>query len=181
MNFYDVNKFAGAVFAAGIWAMVTGITASYIWAPEKPAKPGFAVAVAGSEAAGGGAKAAATVAPIADRLKTADVARGKKDFSKCAACHTPEKGAGIKVGPNLWGVVAGPKAHMEGFKYSAGMADRGKAGEKWSFADLDKFLTDPKAFVPGTAMGFAGIKDPSDRADVILYLRSLADSPVALD
>jgi cytochrome c len=69
---------------------------------------------------------------------------------------------------------------MAGFKYSAGMADRGRAGESWSFADLDRFLTEPKAFVPGTAMGFAGFKDAADRADVILYLRSLADQPVAL-
>jgi cytochrome c len=180
MNFYDVNKFAGAVFAAGIWAMVAGFTASFIWAPEKPAKPGFAVAVGGGEAKDAG-KAVASVAPIAERLKTADVARGQKAFSKCTACHTPDKGGTTKVGPNLYGVVGGPKAHMAGFKYSAGMADRGKAGETWSFADLDKFLTDPKAFVPGTAMGFAGFKDPGDRADVILYLRSLSESPVAID
>ncbi|TBW36446.1 cytochrome c family protein [Siculibacillus lacustris] len=179
MDFYEVNKFAGALFGAGIWAMAVGMAASFVFAPEMPAKPGFAVAV---EGAGGAetAKAAAPATPIEERLKTADAARGQKDFAKCASCHTPEKGAGAKVGPNLWGVVAGPKAHMEGFKYSSGMAERGKAGEKWTFADLDKFLTDPKAFVPGTAMGFAGFKDGADRADVILYLRSLADAPVAL-
>jgi cytochrome c len=178
MDFYDVNKYAGALVGAGIWAVVTGLTASYVFAPEKPAKPGFAVAIGGDGAAGN--KAPAVVAPIEERLKTADLARGKKDFAKCAACHTGDKGGAVKVGPNLWGVVGGPKAHMAGFKYSAGMADRGRAGESWSFADLDRFLTEPKAFVPGTAMGFAGFKDAADRADVILYLRSLADQPVAL-
>ena len=159
--------------------MVLGMISSVIWAPEPIAKPGFAVAVGGGE---GAAKApeAAKVEPIEVRLKKADAAAGKTSFAKCASCHTPEKGGGNKVGPNLWGVLGGPKAHLEGFKYSPAMADRGKAGEKWSFADLDKFLTDPKAFISGTAMGFAGFKDADERANVILYLRSLSDSPVAL-
>lgn len=178
MNFYEINKVVGALCGAGIWAMVVGMTSSIIFAPEMPAKPGYAVAVAGEAKAT--PKAEAKVAPIEERLKTADVDRGRKGFSKCTSCHTPDKGAAAKVGPNLWGVVGGPKAHMEGFKYSGGMADRGKAGEKWTFADLDKFLTEPKAFVAGTAMGFAGIKEPADRADVIAYLRSLSDSPVPL-
>lgn len=179
MNIMEINKFAGALFGAGIFAMVTGFVSSVIFAPEMPKLPGYAVATAGSPAAAA-APAAATEEPIAARLAKADVERGKKAFSKCASCHTPEKGGGSKVGPNLWGVVGGAKARTDGFKYSGGLADRGKAGEKWSFADLDRFLTDPKAFVTGTAMGFAGFKDGGDRADVILYLRSLADAPVAL-
>lgn len=179
MNFQDVNKAAGAFLGAGIFAMVTGMVSSIIFAPEFPAKPGYAVVAAGeTKAAAKSAEPAA--APIEERLKTADAARGQKGFSKCTSCHTPDKGAAAKVGPNLWGVVAGPKAHMEGFKYSAAMLDHAKAGEKWSYADLDKFLTAPSAFINGTAMGFAGIKDPADRADVIAYLRSLSDSPAPL-
>ena len=184
MDFQEINKFVGALVGAGIWAMVTGMTSSFIFAPELPAKPGYVVAVGGGDtkaaAAPAAAAAAAKVEPIEARLKTADVGRGQKAFSKCTSCHTGEKGGGNKVGPNLWGVVGGHKARLDGFNYSGALADRGKAGESWSFADLDKFLADPKAFIAGTAMGFAGFKDPGDRADVILYLRSLSDAPVAL-
>lgn len=180
MDFHEVNKFAGALFGAGIWAMVVGMTSGVIFAPEMPAKPGFAVAVAGQETKAAAAPAAAKVEPIAVRLKTADIGRGKKVFSKCTSCHGNEKGGPAKVGPNLYGVVGGPKAHMEGFKYSGAMADRGKAGEKWTFEDLDHFLTNPKGFVAGTAMGFAGLADPGDRADVIAYLNSVSDAPVPL-
>jgi cytochrome c len=180
MDFNEINKFAGALFGAGIWAMVVGMTSNFIFAPEMPDKPGYAVAVAGQAPAGAAAKEEAKVAPIGERMASADAAAGKKVFSKCSSCHTPEKGAGAKVGPNLWGVVGGPKAHMEGFKYSGALADRGKAGEKWSLDDLDKFLANPKGFVNGTAMGFAGLSDPGDRAAVIAYLNSMSDAPVAV-
>lgn len=179
MNFHEINKFAGALFGAGIWAMVVGMTSNFIFAPEMPDKPGYAVAVAG-QAPAAAKKEEAKVAPIAERLGQADAAAGKKVFSKCTSCHTSEKGGSAKVGPNLWGVVGGPKAHAEGFKYSGGIADRGKAGEKWTFEDLDAFLTNPKGFVPGTAMGFAGLPDPADRAAVIAYLNSMSDTPLAV-
>jgi cytochrome c len=120
------------------------------------------------------------VAPIAVRLQTADVAAGKEIANKCLACHTLDKGQPAKIGPNLYGVVGGPAAHMEGFKYSKAMEDRHAAGGTWMFADLDTFLTSPKAFVPGTAMGFAGLPKPQDRANVIAYLNTLSDKPQPL-
>jgi cytochrome c len=120
------------------------------------------------------------VPPIAVRLASADVAAGENVAKKCAACHTLGKGEPAKVGPNLYNVVGGPDGHMQGFKYSAAMQARHDAGDKWTFDDLDHFLTSPKAFVPGTAMGFAGLPKPEDRANVIAFLHTLSDAPIPL-
>jgi cytochrome c len=66
---------------------------------------------------------------------------------------------------------------VAGFSYSDAM--KGKGGD-WSFEDLNTFITDPKAFVPGTKMAFGGEKDPHKRADILAYLRTLSDNPAPL-
>jgi len=179
MDSFEFNKIAGAILGTALGVMAISIISEAVFHMGEPAKPGFEVAVTAAPAAApaGGAPA---VAPIADRLQKADPAAGKEIANKCLACHTLDKGQPAKIGPNLYGVVGGPAAHMEGFKYSKAMEDRRAAGGQWTFADLDQFLTSPKAFVPGTAMGFAGLPKPEDRANVIAYLDTLADNPVPL-
>ena len=95
----------------------------------------------------------------------------------CASCHSFEKGGPNKVGPDLYGVVNRPKGSHEGFKYSAAMQERAAKGEKWTFENLDAFIANPKGYLPGTAMGYAGLKEADKRADVLAYLRSLVGQP----
>ncbi|MBM3488587.1 MAG: cytochrome c family protein, partial [Alphaproteobacteria bacterium] len=120
---------------------------------------------------------AAPPAPIAPLLAAANLAEGEKLAKKCATCHAFEKGGKSKVGPPLWGVLNAKKGYTDGFAYSKNLKE--KAGQ-WGFEELNAFILDPKAYVPGTKMAFAGIKKAEERADLILYLRSLADTPAAL-
>jgi len=101
------------------------------------------------------------------------IAAGQKVFRKCKACHQIGAGAKNRVGPILTGVVGRPAGHEEGFRYSKAMAAKGAEGLVWEDATLDAFLTKPKAFVPKTKMGFAGLKKESDRAAIIAYLKSV--------
>ena len=78
---------------------------------------------------------------------------------------------------SLYGIVGDKKGEGRGFNFSAAMKAKGGT---WSYDDLSQFISNPKGFIPGTAMGFAGIQKDSERADVIDYLRTLADSPVPL-
>jgi cytochrome c len=176
MDGFEINKILGAVLATCLFTLSLNIIAGGIFAPHAPAKPGYEIAV--PDAPAGGAQAAVAPAePIANRLASADLKKGELAAKKCVACHSFEKGGANKVGPNLYGVVGGPRAHAQGFSYSAGMK---QAGGQWDVESLDKFLANPKAEVKNTSMTFVGIRKPEERADVIAYLNSLADSPKPL-
>ncbi|MCB1412291.1 MAG: cytochrome c family protein [Xanthobacteraceae bacterium] len=176
MDSFELNKILGAILGTCLVLMVTSFAAQAIFAPAMPAKPGFEIAV--KEAAGGEKQAEAKKAvPIETLLQTASAEKGKSAAKKCGACHTFEKGGPNRVGPNLYGVVNEPRGEGRGFNFSAAMKAKGGT---WTFDELNKFLENPKGYIPGTAMGFAGIKKDSERADVIAYLNSLSEHPAPL-
>jgi cytochrome c len=177
MDSFEFNKIAGAVLGTLLVTFGLHIIAGEIFHPERPATPGFAIAVAesGSEAAGGSQAAAV---PIATLLQTADPAKGQAAAKPCLACHIFDKGGQNKVGPNLWGVVNRPIASHEGFAYSDVL--KAKSGQKWTFELLNDFIRDPRSFAPGTKMTYAGMKRDSSRADILAYLRTLSDNPAPL-
>jgi S-disulfanyl-L-cysteine oxidoreductase SoxD len=101
-------------------------------------------------------------------------AAGEKVFKKCAACHKVGDGAKNSTGPHLNGIVGRAAGAVEGFKYSKPMADMAAGGLVWDDASLHAFLENPKGFMKGTKMSFAGLKKEEDRAAVIAYLAGFA-------
>jgi cytochrome c len=179
MDSFELNKILGAILGTCLVLMAMNITAGAIFAPVKPAKPGYDIAVKEVDTEkSGAAPAAEPEKPIAVALQTASAEKGAASAKKCAACHTFEKGGPNRVGPNLWNVMTRGHAVEPGFSYSAGM--EALKGHQWSYEELDKFLTSPKGFVKDTKMSFAGLTRQSERADVIAYLRTLNDSPPPL-
>lgn len=176
MDSFELNKILGALLAICLGVLTLNIAVGAIFAPGKLEKPGYAIAVPDQPGAAEAARPE-PAEPIAVRLANSDPKKGEAAFKQCVACHTAEKGGPNKVGPNLYGIVDRPKAAVANFNYSAAMKAK---GGNWSYEDLDVYLTNPKAFVPGTNMSYAGMPRGSQRADLINYLHTLADNPVAL-
>jgi cytochrome c len=176
MDSYELNKIFGALLFTCLCVLTLNIAAGAIYTPKKFAKPGYEIAVPETPAGGPAAPAEPEV-PIATLLAKADVAKGEAASKVCATCHTFGKGEPNKVGPNLYGVVGEKKGEGRSFNFSAAM--KGKGGE-WSFEDLDKFLQNPRGFVPGTNMSYAGMARATQRADLIAFLNSKSDHPQAL-
>jgi len=176
MSLYELNKIAGAVLFALLVLFGTRTVSNIIFTPHAPEQPGYEIEVAeeGTETSAPEKEAAV---PLANLLQQASVEQGQRAARKCAACHTFDEGGASRVGPNLYNIVGQPLGAEQGFAYSQALKDK---GGDWNYEDLDHFIEAPRAYLPGTRMAFAGIRRPTERADLILYLRSLSPSPVAL-
>jgi cytochrome c len=117
------------------------------------------------------------IAPISARLASANVESGKEIFHRtCVSCHFAAPGV-KRERPNLWGIVGRRKASESNVQYSSVLKE---AGGRWTFEELNSFISNPALTLPGTDMTFAGLRDEKQRADVIAYLRTLSDTPLPL-
>nr|WP_272212762.1 cytochrome c family protein [Marinicella sp. W31]MDC2878678.1 cytochrome c family protein [Marinicella sp. W31] len=174
---FNLNMVLAALLGTVFVLMTVSFVSEAIFDPRLPEKEGYVIAVPESDASGAPVKVEET--PISVLLASADAGAGERVFKRCQACHTDTEGGPNKVGPNLWDLVNRPIASHEGFSYSAAMKDFSDGGEKhWTYENLDVFIKAPKKDVPGTAMGFAGLSDDQDRADLIAYLSTMSNNPV---
>jgi cytochrome c len=158
------NTIAGWVLAGGVVALGLSIVTGMYFNGKAPEKEGFAIAV--EDVAGAGAAAAV---PIATLLATADIAKGEAAFKKCAACHTIAQGGANGIGPNLWASMGKAHGHVAGFAYSDALKS---IPGNWDWEGMDKWLANPKKYAPGTKMTFAGLSNPEERANLILYMNA---------
>jgi cytochrome c len=158
------NTIAGWVLFAGICALGLSIGTGMVFADHPPEKFGYPIEDA--EAGGG---AAASAVPLANLLAAADPAKGEAVFAKCAACHTINSGGANGIGPNLFGAMGKTHGHVPGFAYSDALKS---VPGTWDFEGMDKWVTSPRKYAPGTKMSFAGLSSPEDRANLIVYMNS---------
>jgi cytochrome c len=113
----------------------------------------------------------AAFASVSTPVQAADAAAGETAFRRlCAACHIVTAEGRRGVGPTVFGVVGRKAGAVEGFRYSNAKRD---ATLVWTPETLDPYLTNPREFMPGTTMAFAGIRNDAERANVIAYLQTL--------
>lgn len=164
MDTMEITKFVGAICGSLLVFLLLHTAAGAIFHVGTDATA-FVVPVEAATGDSGGAAAVDVNALVA----AADASKGESIFKKCAACHKID--GTNAVGPHLNGVVNRPVGSVADFAgYSDGMKSH---GGDWTPEDLFHFLENPKKYLPGTKMSFAGLPKVEDRANVIAYLQSL--------
>ena len=160
------NTIAGWVLGGGIVLLGASLVAGEMFEGGRPEKMGYPIAGVKEEGKAG----EAAEPPIAALLQTADATRGEAVFRKCAACHTVNQGGANGVGPNLYGVVGEAIASGRGgFAFSDALKSH---GGNWDWENLNAWLRSPRQFASGTKMTFAGLSNPQERADLLVYLNA---------
>jgi cytochrome c len=178
MDSWEWNKIAGAVLGTLIFVLVVKFATDAYFDVEKPAKEAYHVeGVVAPTTTGGGALVEETLPDWGTVLPKADAAGGKAISARCEQCHDITKGGPNKIGPELWGIVGRQRAEEAGFSYSSAMSSDHNV---WTLDKLFRYLKSPQAVVPGTKMNFAGLRSADDRINLIAFLRTQSDSPVAI-
>ena len=168
------NKIAGAALASFLAVMVVKELGGALYHPESIETSSYAIEVPEGNTHGTDEVEAVSFSTL---MASADITKGARVAKKCVQCHSFDKGGKNGTGPNLWGVVGRASASTSGFNYSSAMSS---LNEVWSFDELSGFLENPRGYLKGTAMAFAGLRKPEDRANLVAYLRSLDDQPLPL-
>jgi cytochrome c2 len=175
----ELNKLLAGVLTAGIIAVGAAVFSGILYRPQPLEEHAFNVVVPEDE----GAASADAEAETADEpalpvlLASADPSAGEAITRQCAACHVFNEGGENRVGPALWDVVGRDIASVDGFAYSEAL--QGKEGD-WTYEKLDAFLAAPREWAPGTSMSYAGLRNATDRANLIAYMRGQSNDPVPL-
>ena len=174
-----MNKIIVSIVLAVILVVGINKIGNVIYSVEKPEKSAYQVASVSNTNSSEAEKSSENTTPgdIMTLFASVSLSDGEKAFKKCAACHSIAKGGANKIGPALYNVINRQAGSLTEYKYSKGMIAYGK---KWTPQEMDGFLKNPKNWVKGTKMSYAGLKNPKERAALILYLNKNNDNPLSL-
>ena len=173
MNGFEINKVIAAILATVLIVFSINKFTDILFRTDKPQQSAYKVEKV--ETALASTSSGETKVKINELLAMGDVEHGKKVFKKCTACHMIATGGKNMIGPNLWGVLGRKTGSVSDYKYSKALAAYGK---EWTFTEMNGFLIKPSAYIKGTKMAFAGLRNEKDRASVILFMNSKSDSPL---
>jgi cytochrome c len=174
MKYYRFNQIAMAVLGA-LLLFFGARTLIHIMFEEHEETPGYEVPGTEAEKPGEQKPAGDNLAAL---LAKGSEKQGEEVAKKCGLCHNFEKGGPNMIGPNLYGVLGRKVASHEGYEYSDALKAKGGT---WDYESIDKMITNPGEYVPGTKMAiFPGLPDAQERADVLLFLRTKNDNPPPL-
>ena len=179
MDSFEINKIVAAVLMVALLIIGIGKLSNVIFHVEKPETPGYAVEIdqVASTDSQSNSETVEEKVDMAVLMAMGDISIGEKVFKKCAACHSIAKGGKNNIGPALYNVVGRQIGGVSDYKYSKALSEYGK---KWTFEELNGYLTKPTKWIKGTKMAFAGLRKEKDRASVILYLNQNSDNPLPL-
>lgn len=179
MDSNEFNKIAAGVLAALLVIVGSKVFIHEVMHQKAPKKPGIVIATADTGSKTGGSETKEDGPSFMTLLASADAGAGAKEAKKCKACHEFKKGGKNKSGPVLYGVVNRNVASVASFANKYTPALKKRSSEKWSFENLNAFLTAPQKWAKGTGMRVK-VKKNKGRANLIGYLNSLSDSPAPL-
>ena len=179
MSGLEVNKIIASIIIAIILFVIIGFVGNFLIKIEEKQETAYKIEIpeVSSELSSQSVVNQKKIEPITPLLINASLENGAKIYKKCGTCHNYSKDSKSKVGPNLWNLINKPKGDVSGFAYSKALVDH---GGKWTYEELNYFLYNPKKYIEGTKMNFAGLKKVQDRADLIFWLRQQSDNPAPL-
>ena len=175
MDSFEINKIVAALIVVFLLVFGIGKVSDIVFHVEKPSSSAYKVEM--STATSSQDTGTIQSVDISALLALGTVEHGQKVFKKCSACHSIKKGGRNNIGPALYNVLGRNMGALEDYKYSKALIAFGK---DWTFEEMNNFLIKPTSYIKGTKMAFAGLKKEKDRASVILYMNSNADSPLDL-
>jgi cytochrome c len=177
-NDLNKNKILAAVLIALLLGLIISLIAGHLIQPQYLKENIYIVEMEDAEISSGEKENLKQEQDIMTLLPNADIEKGKSVVKKCVQCHSLEKNGPDRIGPNLWGIVGALGASKKGYAYSSAAKEM---KIKWTYANLDEYLKNPRKFMPGTKMSFIGLKKVKDRANLIAYMRTYSDNPLPIN